>query len=156
MQCSCPDAVGTAAGLSCLLFSAMQHRVNFPGTSWTFIAHLSRRMHHQNGSHSTHPPCCTRCHCCTAEHKYTESNLCFEHLKGADRALVRAMSTCRGLEAHLVLVTRKVSGTAESSGWGCRYKRRCYYDDDDEEEEEEDSDDEGPHTMADVSMSGMV
>lgn len=81
-----------------------------------------------------------------AEHEYTEANLAFEHLKGTDRAMARALSTCRALDAHLVLVTRRVTGGTDSP---CCYKRRRWYDDD------EDSDDEDRHhTMTDVSERG--
>lgn len=76
--------------------------------------------------------------CCFAEHQYTEANLSFEHLKGNDRAMARALSTCPGIDAHLVLVTRTVCGAAEYSG--CGYKRRRWYDDDSES-----SDDEAAH-----------
>jgi hypothetical protein len=44
------------------------------------------------------------------EHQYSEANLRFEHLKGSDRAMARALSSCPGLEANLVLVTRTVTG----------------------------------------------
>lgn len=51
----------------------------------------------------------------STEHEYTESNLSFKHLKGSDRAMVRALSSCPGFDAHLVLVTRTVSGSTVSS-----------------------------------------
>jgi hypothetical protein len=86
-----------------------------------------------------------------AEHQYTEGNLSFSHLKGADRAMVRALETCPGLDAHLVLVTRRVEGGTDSPC--CYYKRRrcggwyCDYDDSCDDED----DDEGGHTMGEVS-----
>jgi hypothetical protein len=46
----------------------------------------------------------------SAEHQYTESNLCFELLKGRDKGKLLALSTCPELDAHLVLVTRTVTG----------------------------------------------
>jgi hypothetical protein len=69
--------------------------------------------------------------------------LSFEHLKGNDRAMARALSTCPGIDAHLVLVTQTVSGDAEYSG--CGYKRRRWYDDDSESE-----DHGGHHAMVEV------
>jgi hypothetical protein len=67
------------------------------------------------------------CVCAFAEHQYTEANLSFEHLKGNDRAMARALSTCPGIDAHLVLVTHTVSGGAEWEG-DCGCKRRRWYD----------------------------
>jgi hypothetical protein len=47
---------------------------------------------------------------CVAEHQYTEANLCFELLKGRDKGKLLALSTCPGMDAHFVLVTRTVIG----------------------------------------------
>jgi len=80
----------------------------------------------------------------SAEHQYTEANLRFEHLKGADRAMARALSTCAAIDAHLVLVTRRVSGTTTSPWGGRKRNKRCRWYDDFEDE------DEGPHTMGEV------
>ncbi len=75
-----------------------------------------------------------------AEHQYTESNLRFEHLKGTDRAMARALSTCPGFDAHLVLITRTVHGSTYPP---CNYHKRWrgYYSDDE---------DDGDHTMDEV------
>lgn len=68
---------------------------------------------------------CNVCCCLHAEHQYTEANLSFGHLRGNDRAMARTLSTCPGIDAHLVLVTRTVPGGAEHSGGGCCKRRRC-------------------------------
>lgn len=77
--------------------------------------------------------CCLCLCCCRTEHQYTEANLSFEQLKGNDRAMARALSTCPGIDAHLVLVTQTVCGGAEYSG--CGYKRRCWYSESESEDE---------------------
>jgi hypothetical protein len=71
-----------------------------------------------------------------AEHEYTEANLKFEHLKGKDRAMVQALSACRGFDVHLVLVTRTITEIAEeySYGYGKRYCRDPYAEVDSEDE----------------------
>lgn len=50
------------------------------------------------------------CTWCSAEHQYTEATLSFDHLKGNDLTMARSLSTCPGIDAHLVLVTPTVSG----------------------------------------------
>jgi hypothetical protein len=50
-------------------------------------------------------------HGVTAEHQYTESNLRFEQLKGKDKGTLLALSACPDLDAHLVLITRTVTGS---------------------------------------------
>jgi hypothetical protein len=80
-------------------------------------------------------------HLSPSEHDYTESNLRFEHFKGADRTMLRALSTCNRLDAHLVLVTRAVCGQTNSPCYGYK-RRRCWGSDDD--------DDSGPQTMGEV------
>lgn len=97
--------------------------------------------------------CRVRCQCmlrvtapAITEHEYTDANLSFEHLKGTDRGMARALATCPGFDAHLVLVTRTVSGGAEWSG-GCGYRRRRWYEDSESEEDEG-----GHHEMTDVSV----
>lgn len=80
-----------------------------------------------------------------AEHEYTDANLGFQHLKGTDRGMARTLATCPGLDAHVVLVTRTVSGGAEWSG-RCGWKRRRWYEDSSEEEEDEG----GHHDMTEV------
>ena len=63
--------------------------------------------------------------------------------------MVRALATCPGIDAHLVLVTRKVEGTADlSPGYYHKRRRCCYYDD---YSDDGSDDDGGGHTMADVS-----
>jgi len=104
-----------------------------------------------------------------ADHKYTESNLRFEHLKGADRAMARLLSTCSGFDAHLVLVTRTVSGEAGDPYNPYNYfkRHRCPYSDYDydsddfgEDESEEESEDEicygSGHTMGMVGAKYLL
>lgn len=76
--------------------------------------------------------------------------------------MIRALSTCKSFDAHLVLVTRKVSGGADFDPrdhyrdhkrrrWG-----RCYYDDEDEDEEESEDEDQtttGHHGMTEVNCN---
>jgi hypothetical protein len=96
--------------------------------------------------HALHS-CLARC----AEHEYTESSLRFEHLKGADRAMVRALSTCRGFDAHLVLVTRTVSGETDSP-INYHKRRRCYWDGEDDYDEADEDEDARVHTIGEVRI----
>jgi hypothetical protein len=95
----------------------------------------------------------------STEHHYTEANLPFEHLKGADRAMLRALRICRALDAHLVLVTRRVCGGTDSPYYGYGrggYKRRRCWGSDGEEEEEEEYEGTGHHTMGEVRSEVLV
>lgn len=65
--------------------------------------------------------------------------------------MVRALSVCRGFDAHLVLVTRTVSGETDSP-ITYHKRRRCYWDEDDEGEDE----DEGGHTIGEVRVGSWV
>jgi hypothetical protein len=56
--------------------------------------------------------------------------------------MVRALDTCPGFDAHLVLLTRKVSGTTGSPVRFTTKRRRCAEGVDDSHK--------GPHKMAEV------
>lgn len=68
----------------------------------------------------------------------------FDHLKGNDLTMARSLSTCPGIDAHLVLVTPTVSGERGLSG-GLK-RRRC------------DNGSTGatcvPHTTTEVGLAG--
>jgi hypothetical protein len=91
-----------------------------------------------------------------AEHEYTEANLKFEHLKGKDRAMVQALSACRGFDVHLVLVTRTITEDVEDECYGKRYCRDPYaeVDSEDEGEEDEGEDDASGKDVRGLSIIG--
>lgn len=71
---------------------------------------------------------------CLLEHAYTQAELGFHTLKGADAAaagVLAAAARMAGCDLHLALLTREESGSAEYTGY---YGRRRYYDDNADEE----------------------
>jgi hypothetical protein len=61
------------------------------------------------------------------EHEYTEANLRFEHLKGRDRHLARALSSSRDFEVHLALVQRTILTNIEEDSDPYHESKRCRY-----------------------------
>lgn len=101
------------------------------------------------------------------DHKYTQTGLSFDALKGIDRARARVLfeaASQKGYDASLALVTYWESGQGESEddGYGYGYGGRYRYgwDDEDEDEDESENDNENAHggeyTMVEVFESSLT
>jgi hypothetical protein len=91
------------------------------------------------------------------EHRYTQSGLSIDKLKGVDLAKAKVLfdvAEKADCDAYLALVTLWQSGAAEGGydnyGYGSRRRRRYWDDDEDEDDEDSDFDSSSGHTMGEI------